>query len=96
VQARAAKYDPEMDISSIENFVDFEMPLEMLLLNHPLFEKIRTITDETGGGGVKRQKLVEQCSMCGSEAKMQFETNDKYKFCHEYCAMKMKGLAFLL
>ena len=96
VQERAAKYDPEMDVSVISEFQDFDMPLGELLLNHPMFEKIRTINTSGGRGGVKRQKRVEQCSMCGSEATMRFETNNKYKFCHEYCAMKMKGLAFLL
>lgn len=86
---RATKYDPKLDISVITNFKDFNASLEDLLLKHPIFDSIRVTS-------AKRQKVIEKCSMCGSEATMRFETSEKYKFCHEYCANKMNGLAFLI
>jgi hypothetical protein len=41
VEARAVKYSPDLDMSNISSFTDYEWPLEDLLIKHPIFDSIR-------------------------------------------------------
>lgn len=81
---RAEKYDPEIDMSQISEFEEFDMDIVTLLTKHPLFDTIRR--------NKKHKKIENKCSMCGGEAKMRYDTNNNFKYCHEYCANKMKGI----
>lgn len=92
VLIRNSIHQPTLNLPTIEAFSDFEMPIAELLLKHSIFENVRKTIAKTN----KKQKLVERCSMCGAEATVKFKHCDNYKFCHEYCANKMKGLAFLI
>lgn len=84
---RARKYDPTVDLQDIESFDDFDDgSIEYILLD-PIFDSIRKRVN---------RKISQKCSMCGADAKVKWNLNNRYVFCNLFCANKINGIIDLV